>query len=1174
MKNYYNSIIIMIKIKSKSKKQKYESIYDKLSNDELEREAIKLVELLNKTENQTNDELLVIENKIKLLKKVINNKLGKMDDINDRLNPYITDTNFNKKIYQKMEYHQNKIMLDPKNIDKIIENSCKQDKFTLLPTQLFLKNFISPETPYNGILLFHGTGVGKTCSSITIAEQFKPLVEKNNTKIYVLLPNTIKDGFMRNIFNIDKYIQDMNQGEKQSLQCTGNSYFNELGDIGNYLLKQGMRDKLEKKTNKLIKKHYSFWGYLEFANYVEKIEEQSIKGYPEDRHLYRKKQALSEKFSNSIFIIDEVHHIRDSSTNEENKRVPPIIKRVLEYTNNIKLIMLSATPMFNIATEIIWILNMLLLNDNRATIKEGDIFDSNGKLKPNGRELLIKNASGYISYLRGENPFDFPFRLYPDINNDNNYVPIDKIPDTKWNGTTIDKENRIKYLKLVKSEMNEIQNNLYLEYLSTIDEDKTQSALDISIQISNLVYPNINDDTLLIGNQGFKNIFNGNYQDGFSYNKKILNTYGEIFNIDLIKSYSTKLHSILNYIEKSEGIVYIYSRYIYGGLLPLAIALEHIGYSRYGKNSLLNSNNKLEKRGSYIMITGQKEFSENKDLEIRECVKAENKDGKNIKIILGSQASTEGIDFQNIREIHILEPWFHLNTLEQAIGRGIRYCKHINLPYEKRNVTIYLHVATLMKPNEMIETIDIYRYRKSEQKSIEMSKVERILKQVAIDCNLNKMGNVYLKSVWGKTVDIITSQKTKTQVVLGDTEFSRICDFSENCDYDCIPKIENIEELPIINTYNFTLNNNLIENVLEFLQELYSLDIIYDLNEIQIFILKTNNFKIDEQLLYLVLDTIIEKKNNLINRNRNGYLIYRHDFYIWQERNFIEDISVTNRYRLPNKKNEKVSLTNMIIKKEITQDIDVSLLLDNIESLSKKMSHLDRIYYKIRLQMFIDQFSETELNLLIKYIILEYGKDKENKFISNLLDILDNRILYEKDKMLGFIGFDEKSNILYYCLHSDGNIKICNKLQSDRIDGNRLRQYKKDNLIKDCHTNKMYGFISRNYSQTNTIFKLVDVDNKISSGKNCTSLKTIDTVIEFIKKIDDTKTENIIDLVKLYFPDYIEGGTSTKVKSIKIKKKVLCEIVQFILRFNDIIKLNNKRWFYNENEYNYIENNN
>ena len=67
--------------------------------------------------------------------------------------------------------------------------------------------------------------------------------------------------------------------------------------------------------------------------------------------------------------------------------------------------------MYNISSEIIWIVNMLLLNDNRNLISEKEIFDSDGNIKD--PEYLKDKCKGYVSYLRGENPVSFPIRLYP-----------------------------------------------------------------------------------------------------------------------------------------------------------------------------------------------------------------------------------------------------------------------------------------------------------------------------------------------------------------------------------------------------------------------------------------------------------------------------------------------------------------------------------------------------------------------------------------------------------------------------------------------------------------------------------------------------------------------------------------------------------------------------------------
>ena len=78
-----------------------------------------------------------------------------------------------------------------------------------------------------------------------------------------------------------------------------------------------------------------------------------------------------------------------------------------------------------------------------------------------------------------------------------------------------------------------------------------------------------------------------------------------------------------------------------------------------------------------------------------------NINGKNIKVIIISKSGTEGLDFKFIRQVHIMEPWYNMNLIEQTIGRAVRNCSHKDLPFEKRNVQIYLHGSILTsKPEE------------------------------------------------------------------------------------------------------------------------------------------------------------------------------------------------------------------------------------------------------------------------------------------------------------------------------------------------------------------------------------------------------------------------------------------------------------------------------------------
>jgi hypothetical protein len=49
-----------------------------------------------------------------------------------------------------------------------------------MPHQNFVKNFLSLQTPYNGLLLYHGLGPGKTCSAIGIADEMRSYMKQMN----------------------------------------------------------------------------------------------------------------------------------------------------------------------------------------------------------------------------------------------------------------------------------------------------------------------------------------------------------------------------------------------------------------------------------------------------------------------------------------------------------------------------------------------------------------------------------------------------------------------------------------------------------------------------------------------------------------------------------------------------------------------------------------------------------------------------------------------------------------------------------------------------------------------------------------------------------------------------------------------------------------------------------
>ena len=163
-------------------------------------------------------------------------------------------------------------------------------------------------------------------------------------------------------------------------------------------------------------------------------------------------------------------------------------------------------------------------------------------------------------------------------------------PSLDINGNKLDKDNKIKFLKIIDCKLNGEQYDIYKKYFH--NSVGGGSFFDsIGLQICNIVFTKKNDDIEDIsenyGTKGFKNMFNieskKNGQLRFSFKNKL---YMEMFDPKNFKNISCKIHKIINYIEKSKGICFVYSQFKWAGVYPIAIALEMLGYSNYRDNIL------------------------------------------------------------------------------------------------------------------------------------------------------------------------------------------------------------------------------------------------------------------------------------------------------------------------------------------------------------------------------------------------------------------------------------------------------------------------------------------------------------------------------------------------------------------------------------------------------------
>ena len=607
--------------------------------------------------------------------------------------------------------------LPPASLDALntIRNQSCTASFSLQPQQKFLRRVLSPDSPTRNVLMVHGTGVGKTCSAIQVAEEYIIRPEFQDKKVMVVASRAVQENFRTQIFDMSRVNLDRASDTLSSKQCTGRRYLDMLLRIESEPKNWANPDvmsRLESTADRIIKEFYEFSAYTSFGNRLL----EKLTGTEKDIDT----AWVHENFDNRLLIIDEAHNIRSEET-----QIAAGLEQLVKVADGLVLVLLTATPMFDSFDEIMYYMNLFLWNERKqpfkTTLKVSEFFTNEAELKGGESEIKFRQwCQDYVSYVKGESPFTFPFRLPPPEISSNTEM-------TKgFNGPDIPDKDRIKYLSLVASEAKGYQKKI-LSTSKHEDDDSKRSAMIIPT-IS--VFPE---------DKRFKETFK---QAGNQYSY-----VGEPFlTPEKLPEYAAKFVTVLKSIESSGGVCLVYSNYVERGALPFVLALEEHGYTPYKGGTLLaEPSYKGPSKGKYIMLS-----SNASDAEISSMLSAvknrANVTGKNIKVVVTSPLAAEGIDFRFIRQVHILDPWWNMSRIEQVVGRALRTCSHQDLVPKEQNCTVYLHI---IRAEEKREAFDEYTYRtKVEAKGMRIAKVRKVMAESAMDCPMQ----VSLPADWRELV--------------------------------------------------------------------------------------------------------------------------------------------------------------------------------------------------------------------------------------------------------------------------------------------------------------------------------------------------------------------------------------------------------------------------------------
>ena len=245
--------------------------------------------------------------------------------------------------------------------------SCEKPsgEFTLMTHQQIVRDYINLFTPYRGLLVYHGLGAGKTCSSISIAEGLK-----SDQSILVMTPASLRQNYISELktcgdplFRLNQYwefvptvgndalvtqLSKILNISERYINTEGGAWLVNVKKLSNFeSLTNNEKIQLNMQIDEMISAKYQFINY-------NGLRKSNIKDL----------QSISKTdnpFDNKVVIIDEVHNFVSRIVNKI-KRPESLSYKLYEWlmsAENCRLVFLTGTPIINYPNEIGVLFNML-----------------------------------------------------------------------------------------------------------------------------------------------------------------------------------------------------------------------------------------------------------------------------------------------------------------------------------------------------------------------------------------------------------------------------------------------------------------------------------------------------------------------------------------------------------------------------------------------------------------------------------------------------------------------------------------------------------------------------------------------------------------------------------------------------------------------------------------------
>jgi superfamily II DNA or RNA helicase len=251
-----------------------------------------------------------------------------------------------------------------------MHKTAQANRITLFPHQRLVRDFMQFDSPYRGILLYHGLGVGKTCASIAAAEGFIA----HHKKVVVLVPASLATNYKNEIMrcgtigtpedNIWSAVELPRDKEDETVQQIMNTYHLPFEVLKKHSKKLWLPALPQDVKAKNVIKRDVRWKDLTTSEQTQVME--SARLLVDVKYTFVSYNGITRKkldelgphiFDDAFIVMDEAHNFVSRVANG-GKIASKIFNMIMEAKRS-KMVFLSGTPVINHPFELSVLLNLV-----------------------------------------------------------------------------------------------------------------------------------------------------------------------------------------------------------------------------------------------------------------------------------------------------------------------------------------------------------------------------------------------------------------------------------------------------------------------------------------------------------------------------------------------------------------------------------------------------------------------------------------------------------------------------------------------------------------------------------------------------------------------------------------------------------------------------------------------